>query len=95
MGTLPQIDNFAHIGGFFTGIVTGMILMPRITYGKSAAKWNLAVAIFCLPILIVLFVMLLRGYYSDTSGDSQCSWCKYLNCIPGMPWCQEKWAASY
>ncbi|KNC97770.1 YD repeat (two copies), variant [Spizellomyces punctatus DAOM BR117] len=91
IGMLPFIDNFAHIGGFYTGIVAGLLFMPTIHFGKWD-KWRKRILmIIALPALVLIMVFLIRGFYGSGPG---CTWCKYLNCIPGMPWCEEKWSAA-
>ena len=41
VGTLPWVDNWAHIGGFVFGIFAAMIFLPFITFGRGdkARKW--------------------------------------------------------
>ena len=33
VGTLPIIDNFAHVGGFLFGVPLSIIFLPYITFG--------------------------------------------------------------
>lgn len=33
IGILPHVNNFAHVGGFFTGFLLGFVLLPRPKYG--------------------------------------------------------------
>ncbi|KAJ3417099.1 hypothetical protein HDV05_006958 [Chytridiales sp. JEL 0842] len=92
IGMLPYIDNFAHIGGFFCGLLAGLIFMPTIHYSKWDGRVKTGLLVGSIPILIVIFVLMLRGFY--VGGSDSCPWCKYLNCIPGLPWCEEKWTQS-
>ncbi|KAJ3042100.1 hypothetical protein HDV00_008182 [Rhizophlyctis rosea] len=90
IGMLPNIDNFAHIGGFYCGLVAGLILVPTVHY-STWDKWvKRAFFVLAIPGLILIFVFLIKGFYDVTTAQA-CPWCKYLNCIPGMPWCEQKW----
>lgn len=33
VGILPFVNNFAHIGGFLTGLLLGFVLLPRPQFG--------------------------------------------------------------
>ncbi len=37
-GTLPRIDNSAHVGGFLGGLALGLPLFPRMTSGRSSYR---------------------------------------------------------
>ncbi|KAJ3217170.1 hypothetical protein HDU67_008390 [Dinochytrium kinnereticum] len=88
IGMLPFIDNFAHVGGFFCGIFAGLIFMPTTHYSKRDAVVKIGLTVLSIPIIFLIFGFLIHGYYS---GQNNCPWCKYINCIPGMPWCDQKW----
>jgi len=79
IGFLPYIDNFAHMGGFLTGIVSGLVFMPSITFGKWDKRRKRLLALISLPILIVMFYVTLDAFYK---GNTFCPYCKYLNCLP-------------
>ncbi|KXS18904.1 rhomboid-domain-containing protein [Gonapodya prolifera JEL478] len=87
IGLLPFIDNFAHLGGFFTGILSGLIFMPTITFGKWDKRRKRILMVLAIPAIIVIFVLLFVSFYSGR--DANCSWCKYLDCIPVMGWCDD------
>ncbi|KAI9331240.1 hypothetical protein DFJ73DRAFT_899423, partial [Zopfochytrium polystomum] len=90
LGTLPFVDGFAHLGGFFCGLLAGLAFMPTIHYSKRDGRWKLLMRVLAVPALVAVFVMMLRGFYDDAARTG-CVWCRYLSCIPGMPWCEEKW----
>ncbi|KAJ3027246.1 hypothetical protein HDV00_011335 [Rhizophlyctis rosea] len=88
LGTFPGIDNFAHVGGFYLGLLAGLIFMPTTHFSKWD-KWSKRLLMaLSVPGVVVVYVVLVKGFYG--SGE-ECGWCKYLNCIPGMPWCESKW----
>ncbi|KAI8817544.1 rhomboid family-domain-containing protein [Fimicolochytrium jonesii] len=91
IGMLPYIDNFAHIGGFATGILAGLVFMPTIHFGKWDRMRKRILMGVAFPGLVLVLFFMVRGFYDATAT---CTWCKYLNCIPGMPWCDQKWSVA-
>ncbi|KAI9205827.1 rhomboid family-domain-containing protein [Polychytrium aggregatum] len=102
MGLLPLFDNFAHIGGFVFGFTSGLFLMPLLEnqeldstkpsafkrMGLNRQNWKRLFMLVGFSLTVLLYVVLFIRFYSNRDD---CSWCKYLNCIPGLPWCQDKW----
>ena len=88
VGMLPYIDNNAHVGGFIFGALAGLIFMPQIYTGKWDRRIKIVLRIVSIPVTAFLFYYCLWSFYGDFNF---CPTCKYLNCIPGFPWCDEKW----
>jgi len=81
IGTLPYIDNWSHVGGFAFGVVSGVIFLPYITFGKWDARRKRILIYICTVLLFFMFLMSFLTFY--LIGNSEfCTWCKYLNCIP-------------
>lgn len=77
LGLLPYIDNFAHIGGFITGLFAGMVFLPTISFGKweRRKKWiMIGVASVC---LVGIYFALFWVFYNGV--DRECSWCRYFD----------------
>ncbi|KAF9949550.1 hypothetical protein BGZ72_008689 [Mortierella alpina] len=83
-GLLPFLDNFAHIGGFFAGILTGLVFMPVVYFSKRDKYIKLGLKVVALPLIILIIVLGLTNFYK---GANNCSWCKYLSCLPINGWC--------
>ncbi|ORY95152.1 hypothetical protein BCR41DRAFT_315099 [Lobosporangium transversale] len=83
-GLLPFLDNFAHIGGFFAGILTGLVFMPVVYFSKRDKFIKLGLRFIALPLIILIIVLGLTNFYK---GANNCSWCKYLNCVDINGWC--------
>jgi len=81
IGTLPQVDNFAHVGGFVVGVVTGLAFLPYMHFSnvdkyKKLCLKNLAKIVIGVGTLGTLVI-----FY--TAKDPEfCTFCKYINCVP-------------
>ncbi|KAI0033415.1 hypothetical protein K488DRAFT_77908 [Vararia minispora EC-137] len=71
----------SHLGGLLMGLIVGMVFYPIIstTPRHKTVVWILRIA--AIPLAIVLFVVLVRNFYTSDPYAS-CSWCRYLSCIP-------------
>ncbi|KAI8363214.1 rhomboid family-domain-containing protein [Mortierella sp. GBAus27b] len=83
-GLLPFLDNFAHIGGFIAGILSGLVFMPVVYFSKRDKFIKRGLAVVALPALVLFIVLGLTTFYK---GVNNCSWCKYLSCLPVNGWC--------
>jgi len=62
VGILPHVDNFAHIGGFATGFLLGLVLLIQPQFGwleqpfgaKSKSKYKAYQIILLLLALVLL-----------------------------------------
>lgn len=81
IGTLPYIDNWSHVGGFCFGVVSGIVLLPYVTFGDwDLGRKRILVAV-CAPLLLLMIILAFVTFYK-LQTTTFCSWCKYLNCIP-------------
>ncbi|KAF9365536.1 hypothetical protein BGX34_009574 [Mortierella sp. NVP85] len=83
-GLLPFLDNFAHIGGFVAGILSGLVFMPVVYFSKRDKFIKMGLRFIALPLIILIIVLGLTNFYK---GANNCSWCKYLSCLPINGWC--------
>jgi len=86
VGLLKFIDNFAHVGGFITGIFAGLIFMPVIIFGKWDLRRKRFLKVISVPILIGMFVWVFTSFYKEESNT--CKWCKYVTCLPIKNGCE-------
>lgn len=80
VGLLPWVDNYAHIFGFIFGFLLSYALLPFVSFGTYDRATKIILIWVCLIIVVVLFIGLLVLFY--VHPISECSFCKYLNCIP-------------
>jgi len=81
LGTLPYVDNVAHVGGFVNGILAALIFIPYITFGKFDAWRKRILLIISIPVLLVLFIIQFLIFYLVQNSEF-CQDCKYFDCIP-------------
>ena len=53
-GTLPRIDNSAHVGGFLGGFALGLPLFPRMTSGRSSYRTRQVLVFLMAALLLCL-----------------------------------------
>ncbi|KAK2461986.1 hypothetical protein APHAL10511_006449 [Amanita phalloides] len=81
IGFIPYIDNFAHIGGFTMGLLTGTIFYPIISTTKTHRIVTWVFRLAAIPLVIILWVVLIRNFYT-ANPYAACSGCRYLSCFP-------------
>jgi hypothetical protein len=87
IGLLPYIDNYAHFGGFFAGIFSGLIFMPKLYFSKADRRKKILFAILSVPILLGLLGVGFYLFFQNVAVN--CPWCTYVDCIPpNAIWCQ-------
>lgn len=74
VGTFPFVDNWSHVGGFFFGVVSGIVFLPYITFGKWDATRKRILLIICVPLLLVMILMSWLTFYLIQNTEF-CSWC--------------------
>ncbi|EIN14139.1 rhomboid-domain-containing protein, partial [Punctularia strigosozonata HHB-11173 SS5] len=71
----------AHLGGFLMGLLVGMFFYPVISVTKQHKGVVWGFRLVALPLIIVLFVVLIRNFYT-TDPNAACPGCRYLSCLP-------------
>lgn len=88
IGLLPGIDNFAHIGGFVMGVLSGIVFLPSMHFGRRSIKSRLCQVCIALPLMIGALVGMYIPLYHGLEGDEICNWCKYFSCLPLFDSCK-------
>jgi len=87
IGLLQWFDNFSHIGGFFTGILTGILFIPAIHFSRSHRIRIWIARAIALPLLVVILVFGILNFENNPDPGASCPWCKYFSCLPINGWC--------
>jgi hypothetical protein len=87
MGLLPLLDNYAHLGGFFSGFFVGLslLIIPRVSpegipLKEKPYQWTLKVISFAIVIILAGIGIIML--YTKWNPTASCKWCSYLSCIP-------------
>eukprot|EP00116_Pleurobrachia_bachei_P004070 sb/3464332/ len=81
IGTLPYLDNFAHLGGMVYGVLSACIILPYITFGSFDSGRKICQIVVALMVLLFLFAVNFVSFYI-VQGTGWCKGCYYINCIP-------------
>jgi len=87
LGLIPMLDQFAHLGGFCTGVSLGFILLLQKRYTrfgeekivKRRQRFFQMCGMVTAPAGMITFLAIL---YTGISPEGWCSWCHFINCIP-------------
>lgn len=77
----PSSPPLLSSGGLLFGVVSAIIFVPYITFGKWDAFRKRILLVICLPLLILLFIAGFVTFYV-IPDPSFCPWCSYINCVP-------------
>lgn len=81
IGTLPYLDNFAHLGGMMFGVLSAYLFLPYITFGKFDYGRKVCQIGIAFLLIVFLFIVGFVAFYI-VQGTDWCKNCYYLNCIP-------------
>jgi len=84
---LPGVDNFAHIGGFIMGVVTGFIFLPALNPTKKGNTGRICTVLICIPLMVGLIIALFVVFYKQISSNEWCHGCQYITCLKVLSWC--------
>ncbi|KAI1102672.1 rhomboid-domain-containing protein [Jackrogersella minutella] len=79
--------SYSTVGGGITSVAFPAFYRNPVGFFKGRKPlwwaWWIVRAAF-LILVIVVFIVLLENFYSN---QNNCSWCKYLSCLPVNNWC--------
>jgi len=83
IGFLPFVDNWAHLGGLWMGIMAGILLLSAddpVTFRRS--KLMLSSQFLALCAVIAAFTALVLALVLDLRIVAGCGWCHQISCLP-------------
>jgi hypothetical protein len=87
LGLMPYLDNWVHIGGFISGILASVILLPNLYFvTKCCKRAKIISIIICAPLLLALIVGGFILIYKAVPSNRWCNWCRYISCLPVGIW---------
>ncbi|KYR01878.1 beta-lactamase family protein [Tieghemostelium lacteum] len=85
---LPGVDNYAHLGGFVMGILTGWIFLPNLTPKKAVGR-RLCLILIAIPLTVAIFVTLFVVFYKRIDSAEWCPNCSNFTCLKFLSWCKQ------
>ncbi|XP_052225869.1 inactive rhomboid protein 2-like isoform X1 [Dreissena polymorpha] len=80
-GTFQYLDVIGMISGFVIGALSGVIVLPYITFRKWQTHARVVLVIVSFVLLCAMFFLL--GYmFVRVQSFENCAGCKFINCIP-------------
>jgi len=91
-GLLPiSTDNFAHVGGFISGILCGMILLPTVHFGLR----NKVLICIAVPLTIAWYTILIIVFYLGINPSPWCAACYEITCLSAVFNCTRETPTCY
>ena len=81
-GTLPFVDNMELLGGYVFGALTGIIVLPYITFGKWHAMRKRVIIAVAVPVLLISIFAVFFLFLHVQWISSLCTACRKINCVP-------------
>ncbi|CAH1784653.1 unnamed protein product [Owenia fusiformis] len=81
ISTLPPLDNISHIAGTIMGCLSGIILLPYITFNRWHVRRKRILIGVLSPLVFGMMFIVLYIFYSVQPVDI-CPGCDYINCVP-------------
>ncbi|KAG2217162.1 hypothetical protein INT45_003053 [Circinella minor] len=88
LGILPGADNYSDVGGFVSGLLLGIMVVPpvsRMNRKKMICLWM--IRFIALGGLISLFIIMSTRFYAADEPDEFCPLCRYISCLPVRGFC--------
>jgi hypothetical protein len=83
-----MVDNFAHAGGFITGVLVALVFFPKAR-AKRQGGWKLSqycVSLFALAALVIYCGTGSLMLFTSVEPGEWCPWCSYITCLPMQEW---------
>eukprot|EP00730_Choanoeca_flexa_P002496 TRINITY_DN11070_c0_g2_i2.p1 TRINITY_DN11070_c0_g2~~TRINITY_DN11070_c0_g2_i2.p1 ORF type:complete len:657 (+),score=76.79 TRINITY_DN11070_c0_g2_i2:955-2925(+) len=80
LGTTPWLDQFAHVGGFVFGLLSGIVFLPYVTFGAWDRFRKRLLLLICIPVMLILLVVLLVIFYR-VQNSNFCPGCEIIQCV--------------
>jgi hypothetical protein len=93
VGLFPLVDNFSQLGGILFGALAFLALIPSDIMHDLEVRGRDRIWI-ALKLMRFLSIFLIITFYTTMlimfyeGAKSSCPWCKYLDCIPVLDWCE-------
>lgn len=81
-GTLPYVNNFELLTGLLTGILSAMLLLPYVTFGKWHVRRRRALVVLSFPLILLSTALTFYMFYYVQALDEACESCQWINCVP-------------
>eukprot|EP00937_MAST-01D_sp_MAST-1D-sp2_P004963 g4963.t1 len=85
---IPQLNNFAHVGGFITGVLLGLVLLIEKSTDRRgvtrAPRAHQTIIQFVAAALLLVGTACGFFILYNKTGGAWCAWCNRINCIPEL-----------